>query len=79
MAVELPREAASKMLASTTNRERVTGEAGEYRDRLVEFVLRQGIELEFREGLLRLWESATEAGSRCWLQRCVPFRSSHEE
>jgi hypothetical protein len=51
MAVELPREAANKMLASTTNRERVTGEAGEYRDRLVEFVIRQGIELEFKESI----------------------------
>jgi hypothetical protein len=51
MAVELPREAASKMLASTTTRERVTGEAGEYRDRLVEFVIRQGIELEFKESI----------------------------
>ena len=51
MAVELPREAASKMLASTTNRERVTGKAGEYRDRLVEFVIRQGIELEFKESI----------------------------
>jgi hypothetical protein len=51
MAVELPREAASKMLASTTNRETVTGEAGEYRDRLVEFVIRQGIELEFKESI----------------------------
>lgn len=30
---------------------RVTGEAGEYRDRLVEFVIRQGIELEFKESI----------------------------
>jgi hypothetical protein len=31
--------------------ERVTGEAGEFRDRLMEFVIRQGIELEFKESI----------------------------
>ena len=31
--------------------ERVSGDAGEYRDRLVDFVIGQGIELEFRESI----------------------------
>jgi hypothetical protein len=31
--------------------ERITGEAGECRDRLVEFVIRQGIELEYKESI----------------------------
>ena len=34
--------------------ERVSGDAGEYRDRLVDFVIGQGIELELRKASLRL-------------------------
>jgi hypothetical protein len=35
--------------------EKVTGSVGEYRERLIDFVIAQGIELEFKESIAPLW------------------------
>jgi len=44
-------------------KERVKGDVGEYRDRLIDFILAQGIELEFKESIAPALGRATEVRS----------------